>query len=137
MTQPIISVSMCFRFVKHLWRGYNTCSRCDFQFQPLPDSRLGQKRNECNPAKRVEPTPPTPPVVASSPVKEIKKEDRKEELKASHSVGFTYHPMSCLSCLLLVVMLDWIFIGQYHLVRESKTKVEGLPSYKTLCKVGD
>lgn len=35
-----------FRFIKHWFRGRNTCSRCDFEFQPYADSRLAQKREE-------------------------------------------------------------------------------------------
>lgn len=35
-----------FRFIKHLSRGYNSCSRCDLQFQPLPGSTLLKKREE-------------------------------------------------------------------------------------------
>ncbi len=35
-----------FRFIKHIYRGYNTCSRCDFEFQPLPESKLARKRED-------------------------------------------------------------------------------------------
>lgn len=31
-------------FIKHWNRGWNSCSRCDFEFNPLPDSKLAKKR---------------------------------------------------------------------------------------------
>ena len=33
-----------YRFIKHLSRGWNSCSRCDIEFRPLPDSDLARKR---------------------------------------------------------------------------------------------
>ncbi|XP_072306233.1 arginine-glutamic acid dipeptide repeats protein isoform X2 [Eucyclogobius newberryi] len=38
--------SQSARFYKHLDRGYNSCSRTDFYFTPLPMSKLAKKREE-------------------------------------------------------------------------------------------
>lgn len=35
-----------FRFIKHLDRGYNSCSRTDLFFTPLAASKLAKKREE-------------------------------------------------------------------------------------------
>lgn len=36
----------CFRFIKYLDRGYNSCARTDLYFVPLQGSKLAKKREE-------------------------------------------------------------------------------------------
>ena len=38
---------MIFRFLRHWNRGdYNSCTRTDLTFKPVPDSKLARKREE-------------------------------------------------------------------------------------------
>ena len=37
-------MSLCCRFVKRWNRGENSCSRCDFEYLPIPNSRRACKR---------------------------------------------------------------------------------------------
>ena len=99
-----------FRFIKRLWRGYNTCCRCDFEFRPLPDSNLARKREErlkkaSQPPSTRTPPPAPAPQPHAAPIKEERREEKKEEEKPGVGFLFFVFDVELEACWLLITRL--------------------------------
>lgn len=102
----ITGVSLCRSIIKRWYRGYNTCSRCDFEFVPHPGSKLAQKREDqllkatrCGSSEKFH---------HGGHASNISKETRKVELRKDEEKVSQYN-MQFLTCLSVSHMFyNWI-----------------------------